>query len=46
MEIILTAKDLEEVQYINSQLNPTDYPPGLGSPILVSQVSLITDGAR
>ena len=30
MEIILTAKDLEEVQYINSQLNPTDYPPGVG----------------
>lgn len=36
MEIILTAKDLEEVQYINGMLNPTDYPPGLGSPILVS----------
>lgn len=30
MEIILTAKDLEEVQYINSQLKPTDYPPGAG----------------
>ncbi len=30
MEIILTAKDLEEVQYINSMLNPTDYPPGVG----------------
>lgn len=30
MEIILTAKDLEEVQYINSQLEPTDYPPGVG----------------
>lgn len=30
MEIILTAKDLEEVQYINSQLNPTGYPPGVG----------------
>lgn len=30
MEIILTAKDLEEVQYINSQLGPTDYPPGVG----------------
>ena len=27
MEINLTAKDLEEVQYINSQLKPTDYPP-------------------
>lgn len=30
MEIILTAKDLEEVQYINGMLNPTDYPPGVG----------------
>lgn len=30
MEIILTTKDLEEVQYINSQLEPTDYPPGVG----------------
>lgn len=30
MEIILTAKDLEEVQYINGALNPTDYPPGVG----------------
>lgn len=30
MEIILTAKDLEEVQYINDMLNPTDYPPGVG----------------
>lgn len=30
MEIILTAKDLEDVQYINSQLKPTDYPPGVG----------------
>lgn len=30
MEIILTAKDLEEVQYINGRLNPTDYPPGVG----------------
>lgn len=30
MEIILTTKDLEEVQYINSQLKPTDYPPGVG----------------
>lgn len=30
MEIILTAKDLEDVQYINSQLQPTDYPPGVG----------------
>nr|DAY10977.1 MAG TPA: hypothetical protein [Caudoviricetes sp.] len=30
MEIILTAKDLEEVQYINSRSNPTDYPPGVG----------------
>ena len=30
MEIILTAKDLEEVQYTNSQLEPTDYPPGVG----------------
>lgn len=30
MEIVLTAKDLEEVQYINSQLKPTDYPPGVG----------------
>lgn len=30
MEIILTAKDLEEVQYINSTLDPTDYPPGVG----------------
>lgn len=30
MEIILTTKDLEEVQYINSMLNPTDYPPGVG----------------
>jgi len=30
MEIILTAKDLEEVQYINGMSNPTDYPPGVG----------------
>ena len=30
MEIILTAKDLEEVQYINGMLNPTGYPPGVG----------------
>lgn len=30
MEIILTTKDLEEVQYINGMLNPTDYPPGVG----------------
>jgi len=30
MEIILTAKDREEVQYINGMLNPTDYPPGVG----------------
>lgn len=30
MEIVLTAKDLEEVQYINGMLNPTDYPPGVG----------------
>lgn len=30
MEIMLTAKDLEEVQYINGRLNPTDYPPGVG----------------
>ena len=30
MEIILTTKDLEDVQYINSQLKPTDYPPGVG----------------
>lgn len=30
MEIIFTAKDLEEVQYINGMLNPTDYPPGVG----------------
>ena len=30
MEIILTTKDLEEVQYINGRLNPTDYPPGVG----------------
>lgn len=30
MEIILTAKDLEEVQYINGMLKPTDYPPGVG----------------
>lgn len=30
MEIVLTTKDLEEVQYINGMLNPTDYPPGVG----------------
>lgn len=30
MEIVITTKDLEEVQYINSQLNPTSYPPGAG----------------
>lgn len=30
MEIVLTTKDLEEVKYINSQLKPTDYPPGAG----------------
>lgn len=30
MEIILTTKDLEDVQYTNSQLKPTDYPPGVG----------------
>lgn len=30
MEIILTTKDLEDVQYINSQLKPTDCPPGVG----------------
>lgn len=30
MEIILTTKDLEDVQYINSQLQPTSYPPGVG----------------
>lgn len=30
MEIIITAKDLEDVQYVNSTLNPTDYPPGVG----------------
>lgn len=30
MEIILTAKDLEDVQYVNSQLQPTSYPPGAG----------------
>lgn len=36
MEIVLTKKDLEEVQYINSQLKPTDYPPGAGVPPLNS----------
>lgn len=30
MEIVLTTKDLEDVQYINSMLAPTDYPPGVG----------------
>lgn len=30
MEIVLTTKDLEDVQYVNSTLDPTDYPPGVG----------------
>lgn len=30
MEIILTTKDLEDVQYVNSTLDPTDHPPGVG----------------